>query len=108
MARQDSIERLRKVGLFSTCSQRDLRKVARAADEVTRAAGTVLIEQGDIGHEAYVILERTVAVRRNGRKVTDLGPGESVGELSLLDRGPLTADRGPPRCQPKRTCGSWC
>jgi CRP-like cAMP-binding protein len=30
-------------------------------------------------------------VKRNGRKVTSLGPGSIVGELSLLDHGPRTA-----------------
>ena len=91
MARKDSIEKLRKVALFSSCSQRDLQRIARAGDEVLVPAGNVLMEQGDMGREAYVILEGTAVVRRNKRKIADLGPGESVGELSLLDLGPRTA-----------------
>ncbi len=91
MARKNSIEKLRQVGLFSTCSQRDLTKIARAADEVAISAGSILIEQGDTGREAYVILEGTAVVRRNGRKIAELEAGESVGELSLLDLGPRTA-----------------
>jgi CRP-like cAMP-binding protein len=30
-------------------------------------------------------------VKRNGRKVGTLGPGDAIGELSLLDHGPRTA-----------------
>jgi CRP-like cAMP-binding protein len=30
-------------------------------------------------------------VKRNGRKIADLGTGSIVGELSLLDHGPRTA-----------------
>ena len=30
-------------------------------------------------------------MKRNGRKVTTLGPGAVMGELSLLDHGPRTA-----------------
>jgi CRP-like cAMP-binding protein len=30
-------------------------------------------------------------VRRNGRRVGELGPGDAIGELSLLDHGPRTA-----------------
>jgi CRP/FNR family transcriptional regulator, cyclic AMP receptor protein len=30
-------------------------------------------------------------VRRNGRKVAELGPGSYFGELSLLDNGPRSA-----------------
>lgn len=91
MARKDSIEKLRNVALFSSCSQRDLNKIARAGDEILVPAGTVLMEQGDMGREAYVILEGTATVKRNRRKIADLGAGESVGELSLLDLGPRTA-----------------
>ncbi len=91
MARKDSLEKLRNVALFASCSQRDLTKIARAADEVAVPAGTVLMEQGDMGREAYVILEGTAIVRRNGRKIAELEGGESVGELSLLDLGPRTA-----------------
>ena len=91
MARKDSIEKLRNVALFSACSQRDLGKIARASDEVVLPAGSVLMEQGDMGREAYVILEGTAIVRRSKRKIAEIGPGESVGELSLLDLGPRTA-----------------
>ena len=30
-------------------------------------------------------------MKRNRRKIAEIGPGESVGELSLLDLGPRTA-----------------
>ena len=91
MARKDSVEKLRQVALFSSCSQRDLSKIARAADEIAIPAGSVLMEQGDMGREAFVILDGTAVVRRNGRKIAELEAGESVGELSLLDLGPRTA-----------------
>ena len=54
-------------------------------------AGTLIIDQGQTGREAFVILDGTVAVKRNGRKIADLGSGAVVGELSLLDHGPRTA-----------------
>ena len=44
-----------------------------------------------MGREAFVIRTGSATVRRNGKKVTTLGPGAVVGELSLLDRGPRTA-----------------
>ena len=34
---------------------------------------------------------KTFPVYRNGRKITDLGPGSVFGELSLLDGGERTA-----------------
>ena len=44
-----------------------------------------------MGREAFVIMEGSATVRRNGKKVAVLGPGAVVGELSLLDHGPRTA-----------------
>jgi len=55
------------------------------------AAGALIVDQGQTGREAFVVLEGTVTVRRNGKKVASLGPGTIVGELSLLDHGPRTA-----------------
>lgn len=54
-------------------------------------AGKELVDQGDIGREAFVILSGTASVRRNGRKIATLGPGDPFGELALLDHGPRTA-----------------
>lgn len=65
--------------------------MARASDEVDLASGRVLCEQNSVGREAFVILEGTAEVRRNGRKIATLGPGTCVGEMALLDHGPRTA-----------------
>ncbi len=85
------LEHLAKVSLFSSCSQKDLAKIAKAGDEVTMPAGSLIVDQGQTGREAFVVLEGTVTVKRNGKKVASLGPGTVVGELSLLDHGPRTA-----------------
>ena len=82
---------LQQVPLFAGCSRKELQHIARAGDEITMTAGTVVVDQGQHGREAFVVLEGSVTVRRNGRKVTTLGPGAVVGELSLLDHGPRTA-----------------
>ena len=44
-----------------------------------------------MGREAFVIVDGSATVKRNGKKVATLGPGAVVGELSLLDHGPRTA-----------------
>ncbi len=84
-------DHLAKIHLFSACSKRDLQRIARASDEVSVDAGRVLVEQGQMGREAFVILEGKANVKRNGRKVATLGPGDQFGELALLDGGPRTA-----------------
>lgn len=91
MARQTHLDHLAAVSLFSACSKKELQAVARASDEVNLAAGRVLCEQNSVGREAFVIIEGTAEVRRNGRKVATVGPGSCVGEMALLDHGPRTA-----------------
>lgn len=85
------LDHLAALPLFSSCSRRDLQKIARAGDEVTVEPGRILVDQGAIGREAFVILEGTAVVKRNGRKIATFGPGDHFGELALLDHGPRTA-----------------
>jgi CRP/FNR family cyclic AMP-dependent transcriptional regulator len=84
-------DHLSEVPLFSGCSTKDLQRLARASDEVRVDAGRVLTTQGEIGREVFVILDGAAEVRRDGEVVATLGPGDQVGELSLLDGGPRTA-----------------
>lgn len=85
------LEHLKSVPMFAGCSKRELQAILKAGDEIVMTAGTLIVDQGQTGREAFVLLEGSVTVRRNGRKVTTLGPGAVVGELSLLDHGPRTA-----------------
>lgn len=90
-SKKQHLETLSQVALFSACSKKELERVAKASDEVTMTAGTMIIDQGQAGREAFVVVEGDVAVKRNNRKVATLGPGAVVGEMSLLDKGPRTA-----------------
>jgi CRP/FNR family cyclic AMP-dependent transcriptional regulator len=85
------LESLKNVPLFSGCSKKELEKVARAADEIEMTEGTLVVDQGQTGREAFVILHGDVTIKRNGRRIASLGAGDIVGELSLLDHGPRTA-----------------
>ena len=85
------LDHLAEIPLFAALSKKDLGRIAKASNEVTVGAGHVLVDQGDAGRDAYVIVSGTATVKRNGRKVGTLGPGDSIGELALLDHGPRTA-----------------
>ncbi len=85
------IEHLRRVTLFAGLSKKELGLVAGAGTEVDVTAGTVIMEQGHHGVDAFVILKGTFVVRRNGRKLAELSAGDIFGELALLDDGPRSA-----------------
>ena len=91
MRRESYLDHLASVPLFSACTRRELGKIAKAGDELTVEAGHVLTTQGDAGREAYVVVDGTATVKRGGRKIATVGPGDAVGELALLDHGPRTA-----------------
>src|ERR1017187_1190064 len=87
----DNSLELSKIWLFSTSSNKELRTIRRALEEVTVPAGRILCEQGTIGREFFLIVTGQASVRRNNRKVATLGPGQYFGELALLDRRPRSA-----------------
>jgi CRP/FNR family transcriptional regulator, cyclic AMP receptor protein len=91
MARQSYLDHLGSVPLFSACSKKELQAIARASVEVDIPDGRTFVEQGETGREAFIIIDGKADVARNGRKIATLGPGDCVGELALLDRGPRTA-----------------
>jgi CRP-like cAMP-binding protein len=84
-------QHLSQVRLFSSLNKKELGLIARAADVVTVKPGTEIVTQGTQGHEFYLVMSGQAAVRRNGRKIATLGPGDYFGELALLDRGPRSA-----------------
>lgn len=91
MAKTSHLEHLKSVPLFRGCTTKDLQKIAKNSDEISMPAGSLIVDQGQTGREAFIVLSGSVIVRRNGKKIGSLGPGTVVGELSLLDHGPRTA-----------------
>ncbi|MEQ8717809.1 MAG: cyclic nucleotide-binding domain-containing protein [Acidimicrobiales bacterium] len=72
-------------------SKRELKALRRLMTPVQVSEGRELTRQDEPGREFMVILEGTAVVRRNGRKVADLGPGDFLGELAVLSGAPRTA-----------------
>ena len=92
MLRKDGkIELLKKVPLFSQCNKKQLAAIASLADLIDLPEGAVLIREGAPGRECMVIVEGAVEVRRKGRKISSLGPGDFIGEMALISGAPRNA-----------------
>src|SRR3974390_3390507 len=55
-------------------------------DAIDVPAGQLLFTQGDTAEQMYVVLEGDIEISINGTVVGHAGPGESLGEMALIDR----------------------
>jgi CRP-like cAMP-binding protein len=91
VAKDQRVDRLRAVPLFSGCNDKHLEFIATRVDEVDIPAGRVLTEQGQSGGEFFIVLAGEASVKRDGAVVDTISAGDFFGEISLLDNGPRTA-----------------
>ena len=91
LSRQSKSDLLRVVPLFSRCTRKELAAIAQVADEVDLREGKELTIEGKPAREFFILLSGGAVVRRNGRKLRELGPGEMIGEIALLNDTPRTA-----------------
>jgi CRP-like cAMP-binding protein len=92
---------LRAVTIFSGLSPAELDRVTGAGVVSEHETGDDLTEQGAYSHRFYLILDGKVSVERDGTAVATLGPGEFLGEISLLGGGKATATV---RCEEPTRC----
>ena len=85
------LDLIASVPLFAGFSRREIEALGRLMDEIDVKEGRVLMREGAAGREFFIVVSGTVRIERKGRKVNELGPGDFLGEIALIDRGPRTA-----------------
>ncbi len=88
----DKVAALRAVPLFAGLPADQLARIATVARELRCAAGQLLFRQGDKDPEMYLVLAGSVVISQDRRVLAELGPGEVVGEMAVLDDQPRSAD----------------
>ena len=79
------------VPLFAGFNRREIEALGRLMDEVDVKEGRALMREGAVGREFFIVVSGSVRVERKGRKVNELGAGDFLGEIALIDGGPRTA-----------------
>lgn len=82
---------LRRSPFLAGLGKKDIEEVGRLADEIDLPAGRVLMREGDIGREFYVIIDGTVELERGGQVIRTMGAGEFFGDISLVTERRRTA-----------------
>ena len=79
---------LRGVDLLRVLDDDVLARLADRVQVLDHEAGAVVLAEGEEGSGLHLLLEGTATVERDGVALGVLGPGDHVGELSLLDGQP--------------------
>jgi CRP-like cAMP-binding protein len=95
----DTIELLKGVDIFEGLSDQELQRIAGICREARYAKGQTVTAQGEEGDELYIVRDGLVEVLvseagesgLSPRTVVNLGTGQVVGEMALVDRGPRSA-----------------
>ncbi len=82
------VDHLKAVPLFQGMTDQALDAVAALANEVQITDGTTVTEEGEPGDSFYVIVDGQLRISRHGTTIRDLGPGDFLGEISLVDGRP--------------------
>jgi CRP-like cAMP-binding protein len=96
LSHTETISLLSHVTLFMGIGMQELSIIADKCHMVRYAPDSIIIEQGEPGDTLYVIVRGTVQVsvktQTMGWKIINtLGPGQVVGEISILRNIPRTA-----------------
>jgi CRP-like cAMP-binding protein len=78
--------RLKMISVFSTLGDEELDQISKLAAEVSVPAGKELVREGDYSYDVLAIEEGEAEVMRDGSHIADLGPGDVVGEMGVLER----------------------
>jgi len=82
---------LRLVPLFNGLTDRSFEAIANLASETDYGTDDDLVRQGEPGDRFIILVSGRARVQRDGRTLRELGPGDFLGEISLVDGGPRTA-----------------
>jgi CRP-like cAMP-binding protein len=82
---------IRGIPLFADTDETFLDRVAEEFNDRTYAPGELIAEEGERGRTFFVIETGEATVLVHGNEVRTLGPGDSFGEMALIDKSARSA-----------------
>ncbi len=84
-------QRLKSIPVFADLADEELEAIAKLAAEVSVPPGKELVREGDYSYDVLAIEEGTAKVSRGGEDIAELGPGDVIGEMGVLERSQRNA-----------------
>lgn len=84
----EKVVALQGVEVFKDTPPEQLAVVASIAEEVQLPVGTELSRQDDPPGDMWVLLDGSVSITRDGKKLGELGSGEALGTWALFEDEP--------------------
>lgn len=75
----------------TTLTPDEMSRFFAAARRVVWPADSVIIREGEVGEEMFVLLEGELAISRHGKRIDYLTPGMILGEMAMIDDRPRSA-----------------
>jgi len=69
---------------FSNLSDAEVAKIAKVGTYVTVPADWGLMGEGTSADKAYLLISGEVSVRKDGKEIATLGPGDIFGEMGIV------------------------
>jgi CRP-like cAMP-binding protein len=85
--------KLGRINLFTNLPPEEIQAILPYVREVRFDAGSIIFRQGDTGDNLYLVESGNLEVfqEEHGKKLAELGPGDSFGEMALISREPRNA-----------------
>ena len=91
LAAEQRIAILKRIPIFTHLTYNELVKVLGLTSLNKAASGTMIITEGDVGDEFYVVLSGEVDILKNKEVLTTLAAGVHLGEMAMIDNAPRSA-----------------
>jgi CRP-like cAMP-binding protein len=90
------LDYLKQVSIFAALEEDALKLIGECAVRVEVEANKLLFREGELAREMVIVLSGKLEVFKTGRndreaRIAVLGPGDVVGEMSLVDIQPRSA-----------------
>ena len=83
--RSEVVEIVRSIPLFSGLTKSDVKEIGKLCFQQSYEPEQVILKQLEEGQLMVAILSGKAKVVKDGKTNTTVGPGDAVGEMSLID-----------------------